>query len=128
MLAKREKADLFHSELKVLGTNKTFHDNKIETLSKSLEELQSENNMLNEKIITLCSHKAELKTKWEKEQVAAKIAQDKEQFKRCVPPKRSLGYVEPSSKKCVHSSTRSPRSPKATKRRGCCKNYCLAYF
>ena len=98
---KEAKANLFHSELKVLQTENSFHNYNIKTLNNSLKELQYEDNMLKDKIIAMDSHKGDMKFKWEKEQVSRRIAQEKKKFKRFIPSKKGLRYVKPSFEKCV---------------------------
>ena len=64
--------------------------------------------------MTLSFHDAEKKIQWERERVAKDIAHTNEKFKRFIPQRKSLGYVESSSEKSVQPYARSPHSPKTT--------------
>ena len=90
----------------------------METLSKSLNELESAKEMLTLQVVNLISHNVEIFFKWEQEKAAEYVAQTREQYKRFVPERMSLGYVESSSSECTQSNTRSPRDPKATSGEG----------
>ena len=46
--------------------------------------------------------------------MSKQVAHHKKQFKRFIPQKRGLGYVEPGSEKCKQPSTSETRDPKAT--------------
>ena len=56
--------------------------------------------------------------------MAEQITQHKELFKRFIPHKQGLGYVESSSENCVQPSARSPRDPKTT----CSEGIQVAYI
>ena len=64
---------------------------------------------------SLCANR---KIQWEKEQVVEKIVHTKEQYKRFIPQRRGLGYVETSPEKFVQPSVRYPRIPKTTPSKG----------
>ena len=68
--------------------------------------------------MTLSSLDDEKKIQFEKEQVVEKIMHTKDQFKRFIPQRRGLGYVEATSKKSVQPIASNPRNPKATSSEG----------
>ena len=62
---------------------------------------------------------AEKKESLKRELIAEKIAQEKEHFKRFVPPKKGLGYVGESSNKGKQvAGSCSSKVPKSTHRKG----------
>ena len=65
--AHEEKTNLFLTELKVLRTDRLFLTSKVETMSKSLSELQYGNIGLTKKIEILGSLDANNKIQWERE-------------------------------------------------------------
>ena len=52
------------------------------------------------------------------------VAQHKELFKKFIPEKRGLRYIDPSSESCVQHSESSPRDPKTT----CSERIQVAYI
>ena len=93
-------------------------------MNKSIEELHGEIFTLRERIITLSVHESVLKAKWENERIYEQVAHQKEQFKRFVPQRRGLGYVEPGSEECKQPRMSETRDPKAT----CSKRIQVAYI
>ena len=70
-------------------------------LLEKVETLTSSNIVLNESVSVLTLKMSEIsmsddakKDLWKRELVAEKISAEKELFKRFVPPKRGIGYVE----------------------------------
>ena len=54
-----------------------------------------------------------LKDLWERGRISDHAEQQKEQFKRFVPQRRGLGYVEPGSEEYKTPSTSETGNPKA---------------
>ena len=87
-------------------------------MSKSLSESQSENIGLTEKIMTLSSLDDDKMIQWKRKQVAKKVTHTKEQYKRCIPQRRGLEYVEATSEKSMWPSASNSHNPKATSSEG----------
>ena len=85
--ASEAKAEFLTKKLKTLITVDPLKDKDVETLRRSLEELQVENVTLKERIVYLSVHESKQKIKWEEEKVAQQITQHKELFKRFIPQK-----------------------------------------
>ena len=109
------KAEFLETELNTLCSDDEIgQDDCVCTLKKIIEDLHLEIVNAKQKITALTMHESVMKELWEKERLSEQVAQHKEQFKRFVPQRRGLGYVEQGSEECKQSSTNETCDSKAT--------------
>ena len=88
------KYDKLKSELKTLNDENALLLENVETLTCSNLVLNENISVLNQKVNEIFTSDEVKKELWKMELVAEKISAENELFKRFIPPKRGIGYVE----------------------------------